>query len=150
MPRDKTNKMTVCPAKTQISLGIRPVCSESSLWAQWVAKDPSFLHADSDDSDQTGWSLRWVHMPFCWFCHEAAQLNIIKIELGAMTRHLHQYHNYCHCVSLCLSVPECVHVCVSVCDYLNYYQSLWPCLSVHVCVCLCPTQSCSFPPIELA
>ena len=22
---DKTNKMTVCPAKTQISLGIRPV-----------------------------------------------------------------------------------------------------------------------------
>ena len=22
--------------------------------AQWVAKDPSFLHADSEDSDQTG------------------------------------------------------------------------------------------------
>ena len=32
-------------AKTQISLGIRPVWSESSLCAQWVAKDPSFLHA---------------------------------------------------------------------------------------------------------
>ena len=32
-PRDKTNKMTVRPAKTQISLGIRPVCSESSLSA---------------------------------------------------------------------------------------------------------------------
>ena len=53
---------------------------------QWVAKDPSFLHADSEDSDQPGhplWSdladaqadlsLRWVHMPFCLFCHEAAQ-----------------------------------------------------------------------------
>ena len=26
-PHDKTNKMTVCPAKTQISLGIRPVCA---------------------------------------------------------------------------------------------------------------------------
>ena len=26
-PRDKTNKMTVCPAKTQISLGIHPVWS---------------------------------------------------------------------------------------------------------------------------
>ena len=28
---DKTNKMSVRPAKTQISLGIRPVWSESSL-----------------------------------------------------------------------------------------------------------------------
>ena len=51
---DKTNKVTVRPAKTQISLGIHPVLSESSLCAQWVAKDPSFLHADSEDSDQTG------------------------------------------------------------------------------------------------
>ena len=51
---DKTNKMNVCPANTPISLGIRPVWSESSLCAQWIAKDPSFLHADSEDSDQTG------------------------------------------------------------------------------------------------
>ena len=50
------------PAKTQISLGIRPVWSESSLGAQWVAKGPMFLHADSEDSDQTGWMPRliWV------------------------------------------------------------------------------------------
>ena len=53
-PHDKTNKMTVHPAKTQISLGIRSVWSESSLCAQWVAKDPRFLHADSEDPDQTG------------------------------------------------------------------------------------------------
>ena len=32
-PHDKTNKMTVHPAKTKISLGIRPVWSESSLYA---------------------------------------------------------------------------------------------------------------------
>ena len=59
---DKTNKMSVRRAKTQISLGIRPVNSESSLCAQWVAKDPSFLHADSEDSDQTGRMPRliWV------------------------------------------------------------------------------------------
>ena len=43
---DKTNKMSVRQAKTQIRLG----GSESSLCAQWVAKDPSFLHADSEDS----------------------------------------------------------------------------------------------------
>ena len=38
---------------------IRPVWSESSLCAQWVAKD---LHADSEDTDQTGRMPRliWV------------------------------------------------------------------------------------------
>ena len=61
-PHDKTNKMIVRPAMTQISLGIRPVWSESSQWAQWVAEDPMFLHADSEDSDQTGRMSRliWV------------------------------------------------------------------------------------------
>ena len=49
MSRDMTKptKWHVCPAKTQI-------LSESSLCAQSVAKDPNFLHADSEDSDQTG------------------------------------------------------------------------------------------------
>ena len=53
-PHDKTNNVVVRPAKTQISLGIRPVRSESLLCAQWVAKDRRFLHTDSEDSDQTG------------------------------------------------------------------------------------------------
>ena len=38
------------PAKTQISLGI----------CQWVAKDPSFLHANSEDSDKTGQMPRLI------------------------------------------------------------------------------------------
>ena len=72
-PHDKTNKMTVRPAKTQISLGIRPVWPESSLCTQWAAKEVSFLHADSDWADaQADLSLCWAHMPFCWFCHDAA------------------------------------------------------------------------------
>ena len=69
-PHDKTNKMTVRPAKAQISLGICPVRSESSLCAQWIAKDPSFLHADSEDSDQDAQadlSLRWAHTHFVGF-----------------------------------------------------------------------------------
>ena len=59
---DKTNKVTVRPVKTQISLGIRPVWSDTSLCTQWIAKDPSFLHADNEDSDQTGRMPRliWV------------------------------------------------------------------------------------------
>ena len=52
--------MSVRPAKTQISLGIRPVWSESLLCAQWVAKDPIFLHADSEDSDQIGGMPRLI------------------------------------------------------------------------------------------
>ena len=43
----------VRPAKTQITLGIRPVRLESLLCAHGVAKDTIFLHADSEDSDQT-------------------------------------------------------------------------------------------------
>ena len=76
----KPTKWHVRPAKTQISLDIRPVCSESSLGAQWVANIQSFLHADGEDwSDwadaETDLSLRWAHMPFCWFCREAVYLS---------------------------------------------------------------------------
>ena len=58
----KPIKMSACPAKTQISLGIHPAWSESSLYAQWLAKGPRFLHASSEDRDQTGRMPRliWV------------------------------------------------------------------------------------------
>ena len=59
---DKTNKMTVHPVKTQISLGIRPVWSESSLSA-WRNLESLRSHwAHSRDSDQTGQMPRliWV------------------------------------------------------------------------------------------
>ena len=64
---DKTNSVTVCPSKTQISLGIRPDWSESSLSA-WRKLGSLATHwAHSEDSDQTGrdaqadLSLRWAH-----------------------------------------------------------------------------------------
>ena len=59
---DKTNKVSVHQAKTQISLGICPVWSESSLSA-WRKLGPLATHwAHSEDSDQTGWMPRliWV------------------------------------------------------------------------------------------
>ena len=60
--------------------------SECLLCTQWVAKDPSFRHADSEDSDQTGRMprlicLRWAHMPFCWFCHELAHLLCMRSHM---------------------------------------------------------------------
>ena len=53
-PHDKTNKMTVHPAKTQISLGICPVWSESPLstWKKLGSLATHWMH--SEDSDQTG------------------------------------------------------------------------------------------------
>ena len=66
---DKTNKMSVRPANTQISLGICPVWSESSVCAQWVPKDPGFLHADSEDSDQTGRMPRLIWVFAGRTCH---------------------------------------------------------------------------------
>ena len=80
--------MTVRPAKTYISLGIRPVwsvfavrmkkawvltCSyplsaQRRLWSDWA-----YAQADL--------SLRWAHSLFSfWFCHEAAQLCILTAE----------------------------------------------------------------------
>ena len=69
---DKTNNVTVRPAKTQISLGIRPVWSESSLSA-WRNLGPLATHlAHSEDwSDwedaQADLSLRWAHTHFVSF-----------------------------------------------------------------------------------
>ena len=57
------------PSKTQISLGICPVWSESLLCTQWVAKDPNFLHADSEDSDQTGRMPRLIWVFAGRTCH---------------------------------------------------------------------------------
>ena len=58
----KPNKWHVCPAKTQISLGIRPVWSESSLspWRKLGSLCTHWVH--SKDSDQTGRMPRliWV------------------------------------------------------------------------------------------
>ena len=46
-----------------------PLSAQWRLWSDW---------ADA----QADLSLRWAHIPFCWFCHEAAQLCItLSFEL---------------------------------------------------------------------
>ena len=52
----------VCTQRRLESAWASAQSDQSSLCAQWVTKDPSFLHADSEDSDQTGWMPRliWV------------------------------------------------------------------------------------------
>ena len=63
---DKTNKVNVRPAKTQISLGIRPVWSESSLsaWRKLGSLATHWAHSEdwSDWVDaQADLSLHWPH-----------------------------------------------------------------------------------------
>ena len=75
---DKTNKMACAPSEDRTAWASTQ-SDQSLLCTQWVAQDPSFLHVDSKDwsdwSDaQADLSLRWAHMPFCWFCHVLAQI----------------------------------------------------------------------------
>ena len=79
----KATKWLVRPVKTQISLCIHAVWSESLLCAR-VAEDPRFLHADSEDwSDwtdvQADLSFRWTPISFCLFCHTAAPIVLLHI-----------------------------------------------------------------------
>ena len=55
---------------------------QSSLCTQWVAKDPSFLHADSEDSDQTGWMPRLI-----WVCAGRTLILLVLSCCGS-------YYNY--------------------------------------------------------
>ena len=61
-PHDETNKVDVHPTKTQISLGIHPVWSESLLSAWRKLGSLATYWAHSEDSDQTGLMpmLIWV------------------------------------------------------------------------------------------
>ena len=124
-PHDKTNKMNVCPAKTQISLGIRPVWSESSLCAQWVAKDPSFLHADSKDSDQTGRMPRliWVFAGFVMSrlkCKRTFHLSMCDINIHASFLH----SKVIPYILIWFEIFMLVYLCV-VCTYSAMGCLLW-------------------------
>ena len=76
-------KCYVRPAKTQISLGIHP-SDQSSLCTQWVPKDPSFFHADSEDSDQTGRMPRLN----CVFAGRTHSILLILSLGGSFTIHI--------------------------------------------------------------
>ena len=79
--RDKTNKMACAPSEDSDQpwhppslirvFAVRlkkarilsyPLSAQRRLWSDW---------ADA----QADLSLRWAHMPFCWFCHDAAHMS---------------------------------------------------------------------------
>ena len=71
LSRDMTNQQSDCaPSEDSDQPGHSPSLIRVFALRSMVAKDPSFLHADSEDSDQTG----RMHMSVCWFCRVAAHL----------------------------------------------------------------------------
>ena len=74
-PHDKTNNVAVRPEKTQISLVIRSVWSESSLSA-WTSES---LGPFPLSAQRRLWCPGWSEsslgaQPHCWFCHKAAHI----------------------------------------------------------------------------
>ena len=89
------NQQNDCAPSEDRSARASAQSDQSLLCAQWVAKDPSFLHADSEDSDQTGWMPRliWVfagrtcHLLVLWCCGSVEKIVAITqtFEQGCFT-----------------------------------------------------------------
>ena len=114
-PHDKTNKVSVHPAKIQISLGICSVWSDASLCTQWVAKDQSFLHADSKDSDQTEQMPRLI-----WVCAGCILALLVLSRGGSYFIENHATEASCNHLS-----------------HKNHYKLLLPLMHIHVCIRRC-------------
>ena len=91
----KPTKWLVRPSKTQISLGIRPVWSDSSLCALRVSKK-RFLHVDSEDSDQTGQMPRLIWVFAGHTCHFVAFVMRLLILLVLLVNLQPEENTYRH------------------------------------------------------
>ena len=82
-PHVKTKKMTVCPAKTQISLGIHPsdqsLCCphKKALVLSYLLSAQRRLWSDWVDA-QAGLSLHWVHIHFVGFVMRRLKWDLYK------------------------------------------------------------------------
>ena len=87
-----STKWHVHPATTQISLGICPVWSESSLFAGRKLGSIATHWVHSEDFDQTGrmprliWVFAGCTCHFGWFCHETAQIATEKKKKNAIEK----------------------------------------------------------------
>ena len=93
---DKTNKMSVRPTKTKISLGIRPVWSESSLsaWRKLESLATHWAHSE-DWSDWTDAQADLGTHSLCWFCHVAAHFSVLCLfYLYVWTLRASNFYNF--------------------------------------------------------
>ena len=87
-PHDKTNNVVVRPAKTQLSLSIRPVWSESSLFAWRKLRSLATHWAHSEDSDQTG------RMPRLIWVFAGCKVILLVLSWGGSNAPDSTYHFY--------------------------------------------------------
>ena len=86
----KPTKWHVRPTKTPISLSIPPVWSVFTVRLKKARLLSYSLSAQrrlwSDWADaQADLSLRWAHMPFCWFCHDAAHVSVHGVSVHGVS-----------------------------------------------------------------
>ena len=120
---DKTNEVSVCPVKTQISLGICPVWSKSSLsaWRKLESLATHWVHSEDwwDWADaQADPSLRWVHTHFVGFVMSRliyivyhfpfSHLNVfLHCQLKALQKWATAWQNQQN--DLCVQQSRCIH-----------------------------------------
>ena len=82
-PHDKTNKMAWVPTKNSDKSGhphslirVFAVCMKKTLVLSYILSAQQRLCSDWVDA-KIDLSLSWVHMPFLWFCHDAAPIIMI-------------------------------------------------------------------------
>ena len=99
-PASWQNQQMTCAPKHPLSL-IRVFADR--IKKHWVFSYPLStqwrLRSDLADA-QADLSLCWVHMPICWFCHEAAQLLILThlflISVQYLSDFRHKLNNLIH------------------------------------------------------
>ena len=85
----KPTKWPVCPAKTQISLGIHPVWSETSLSAWRKTSLSAWRNIGS-------LAILGVHKSFWWFCHEAAHITVNLFNFAISLFSWYSWGRYFH------------------------------------------------------
>ena len=81
---DKTSRMTCVPSEDSDQPGHLPSLIRVFAVRMKKAWDLSYRFSPqrrlwSDWADaQADLSSRWAHMPFCWFCHEVAQILFVS------------------------------------------------------------------------
>ena len=93
-PHGKTNKMTCAPTEDAGQPGHPPSLIRVfavRMKEPWVLSFPFSaqrrLWSDLANA-QADLSLRWAHMPFCWFCHEEAHIHTYELKPNVAFHHL--------------------------------------------------------------
>ena len=102
----KPTKWSVRPVKTRISLGICPVWSVFAVRSV-VAKDPNFLHVDSEDSDQIGQIPRLIWVFAGHTCHFVGFVmrRLIYSKIFCPRAVVSYWQKYVHLVLVICSCP---------------------------------------------